>query len=144
MMEFTLESAFWVFNMVSNYAYTRYSVIHPEIREKQTAMEWNFLQETKELDAKAAELAKTDPDGAVAMLTDYSVKAGNETHDEWLAFYQYLFTKYMDGNIKEDRPVPEGYKYVTPKLKQPGYNEDYYRRVAEETGDKLKVTGSSH
>ena len=73
----TFDAAFWVFNLVANYAYTRYNIIHPEIRAKQTEMEWNFLQETKEIDAKAAELVKTDPEGAVAMLTDYSVKAGN-------------------------------------------------------------------
>jgi dipeptidase len=144
MMEFTFESAFWVFNLVSNYAYTRYSVIHPEIREKQTAMEWKFLQETRELDVKAAELAKTDPGAAVAMLTDYSVNAGNLTHSEWLEFYKFLFTKYMDGNIKEAVDVPEGHKYHVPKVEQPGYSEGWKQRVAEDTGDKLKVIGSGH
>ena len=34
MMEFTDQAAFWVFNQVTNFAYTRYNAIHPEIREK--------------------------------------------------------------------------------------------------------------
>ena len=34
---------------------------------------------------------------------------------EWKDLYKFLFTKYVDGNVKEKRPVPAGYKYVTPK-----------------------------
>jgi len=138
-MDFTFDAAFWVFNMVSNFAYTRYDYIHPEIRAEQTKMEWNFLNETKEIDKKALELYKQDPSAVVAMLTKYSDKTGNETVAHWLDFYKYLFTKYMDGNIKEKVEVPEGYKYYVPKLSQPGYEESWYRRVASETGDKLKV-----
>jgi len=144
MMEFTFESAFWVFNMVSNFAYTRYSLIHPEIRARQTEMEWTFQQETREVDTKAAKLVETDPEAAVAMLTEYSVNAGNQTHKEWLEFYQYLFTRYMDGNVKEAVEVPEGYLYHVPKLNQPGYSEQWYKRVVNETGDKFRVIGSGH
>ena len=41
MMEFTNKAAFWVFNQVTNFAYTRYNLIHPEIRAKQVALEKN-------------------------------------------------------------------------------------------------------
>ena len=47
MMEFTTKAAFWVFNQVTNLAYTRYNAIHPEIRKKQKALETqykNFVQ----------------------------------------------------------------------------------------------------
>lgn len=141
MMDFTFESAFWVFNMVSNFAYTRYNIIHPEIRAMQTELEWKYITETNEQAVKYADLASSDPDKAVAILTDYSVKTANQTHDEWLKFYTYLFTKYMDGNIKEAVDVPEGYIYHAPKLKQPGYSEKMYKKIAEDTGDKLKVVG---
>ena len=50
----------------------------------------------------------------------------------------------MDGNIKTDKEIPEGYKYVTPEVKQPGYGEDFYRKVIEETGDQFKVKGAAH
>ena len=50
----------------------------------------------------------------------------------------------MDGNIKTKKEVPDGYIYVNPDLKQPGYSEEKYRQIATQTGDKLKVTGSSH
>jgi hypothetical protein len=52
--------------------------------------------------------------------------------------------KYMDGNIKTKRAVPPGYKYITPEVSQPGYSKEFYKKVAEETGEKLKVKGASH
>ncbi|MBI4647296.1 MAG: C69 family dipeptidase [Bacteroidia bacterium] len=141
MMDFTIDAAFWVFNMVSNFAYTRFNVIWPEIRNKQLELENRFLQETKEIDSKASELYKTNKDEAVKLLTYYSVMEGDKTRDEWFTLYTYLFTKYMDGNIKTRNEPKENYKYVTPEFKQPGYGEEWYRRIAKETGDKFKVIG---
>ncbi len=142
MMEFTFDAAFWVFNLVSNFAYTRYNVIHPEIRAEQTKLEWKFQEETKALDNKALALIENNKDDVVTMLTEYSVNTGNETVKHWLKFYTYLFTKYMDGNVKKKVDVPEGYKYHNPKLKQPGYGEDWYKKIVDETGDHFKMPGA--
>jgi len=79
---------------------------------------------------------------AVAYLTDYSNGVGEKVFKIWKNLYAYLFMKYMDGNVKTKREVPEGYKYVTPNLKQPGYSKEYYRQIATQTGDKLKVIKS--
>ncbi|MCP4551162.1 MAG: dipeptidase, partial [Bacteroidetes bacterium] len=144
MMEWSDNSAFWVFNQVSNLAYTRYSYIHPEIETAQLALETEFIQNTSAIDAGAIELYKTDKESAVAFLTNYSVNQGNRVTHGWKKLYQYLFMRYMDGNIKSKQDVPEGYKYVTPSVSQPGYNEDYYKKVSTETGDKLKVIGGAH
>jgi dipeptidase len=145
MMDFSFDAGFWVFNMVSNFAYTRYNLIHPEIRAEQTSLEWKYLNETKEIDKKTVKLFETDKEAAIDLLTNYSVATGNETVAHWLDFYKYLFTKYMDGNVKEKVDVPEGYKYHVPKLSQPGYEQSFYRRIAEETGDKLKMpSGGGH
>ena len=54
-------------------------------------------------------------------------------------FYQYLFVKYMDGNIKTAREVPEGYKYYAPKVEQPKYSDEFYKAIIDQTGNKLKV-----
>lgn len=143
MMEFSFDAAFWVYNLVSNFAYTRYNIIHPEIRAEQTRLEWQFINDIKEIDQKAADLFTNDKAAAVKMLTYYSVKTGDETTRHWLNFYTYLFTKYMDGNIKEKQEVPENYKYVAPTLKQPGYGDAWYRKIVEETGDHFKMSGSA-
>jgi dipeptidase len=142
MMEFTFDAAFWVFNLVSNFAYTRYNLIHPEIRAEQTKLEWKFLEETKEMDKKALALHKNSNEDAVALLTEYSVNTGNKTVKHWFGFYTYLFTKYMDGNVKTKTGVPDGYIYHVPELQQPGYSEEWYKKIVEETGDHFKMPGA--
>jgi dipeptidase len=136
MMDFTFDSGFWVFNLVSNFAYTRYRDIHPEIRAKQTELENRYVQEVGEVDKKARELLQTDRNAAIAYLTDYSVKTGNETVSAWQELFKYLFTRYMDGNIKERNGDKQN-----PIFHQPGYGEGWYRRIAEDTGDRLKIIG---
>lgn len=134
MMEFSWNAAFWVFNMVSNFAYTRYNVIHPEIAAKQTELELQFISMIQEIDTKAADLFKNQPKEAIELLTNFSVNTGDALVADWKKFYEYLFTRYMDGNIKA--PV-QGEK--NPSVKQPGYGDDWNRRIANDTGDKLKM-----
>jgi dipeptidase len=144
-MTYSDNSAFWVFNQVTNFVYTRTSVMIGDLQAKQKELEQKFFTETAEIDKEAAALFKKSPKKAVAFLTDYSVRSGNNTVQEWRELYKYLFTKYMDGNIKAKREVPEGYKYVTPEVKQPGYPEEWYRRVARDAGEKLKQPkGAGH
>ena len=78
---------------------------------------------------------------AIEFINNYSIDRGNHTVKTWKKLYAHLFTKFMDGNIKEARPVPENYKYVTPSVEQPGYGEEWYKFIIEETGDKFKVKG---
>jgi dipeptidase len=144
MMEFVDDAAFWVFNQISNFAYTRYNIIHPEIHAKQQSQEEEFITMTPTIDEAAANLNKVNPDMAVNFLTNYSSSVANNTVLDWKDFYAYLFTKYMDGNVKEKAEVPEGYKYTNPKLKQPGYGEEWYKVIVDETGDQFKVIGDAH
>jgi dipeptidase len=139
MMEFTNKSAFWVFNQVTNFAYTRYNAIHPEIAKKQKALEKKYLSFTKIIDLAAEGMFKTDEAAAVEFLTDFSCNQGDNLTDEWREFYGYLFAKFMDGNIKEKDGDQQN-----PKMKQPGYSKEYYETIVKTTGDKLKVSGASH
>jgi dipeptidase len=134
MMEFSWNSAFWIFNLVSNFAYTRYNVIHPDIHDKQQSLEKRYISMVSGIDKAAAELYKTDPKQAVELLTDFSVNTGNALVAEWKKFFEYLFLKYMDGNIKTAVPGEKN-----PSVKQPGYGEEWNRRIANDTGDKLKM-----
>lgn len=139
LMTFTNDAAFWVFNQVSNFAYTRYDLIHPEIEKAQKELENKYIAYSKAMDIAAADLYKTNKDLAIEMLTEFSVNQGNNTLKKWQKLYAYLFTKYMDGNVKTKKEIPEGYKYVNPELKQPGYGDDWYRRIIKETGDHFKM-----
>jgi len=136
MMDYREDAAFWVFNQVSNFAYTRYNLMIPEIREKQKKLEHYYISKTSEIDKAAVELNKKDKNLALEYITNFSVNTGNSTVEEWKNLYRYLFAKYLDGNVKEK---VEGRK--NPKLEQPGYNKEWYRILIKETGDKFKIQG---
>ena len=138
-MEYSETAAFWIFNQVTNWAYTKYEYIHPEIAEKQAAYEQGWVDGIAKVDERAAELYQEDPAKAVEYLTRFSTKEAEKLTADWREFYKYLFVKYMDFNIKEAQPTPKSYKYYAPKVQQPKYSEEYYRAIIEQTGDKLKA-----
>ncbi len=138
MMTFSDNAAFWVFNQVTNFAYTRTRLLIGDLQKKQTELEDGYINEIVNIDKSAEALYKKSPSNAVKYLTDYSVKTGNNTVMQWKELYKFLFTKYVDGNIKEKQPVPQGYKYVVPKLSQPGYGDEWNRIIVKNTGDKFR------
>ena len=72
------------------------------------------------------------------------MKTANKTVDRWKELYAHLFTKYMDGNVKKKSEPKDGYKYVNPELEQPGYGEDWYKRIIEDTGEQFLMPGDGH
>ena len=138
-MTFSETAAFWVFNQVTDFAYSRTRLVLEDLQAKQDQLELGYIAAVSEIDKKAVELYNKKPKNAIKYLTVYSVDAGNNTVNEWRGLYRYLFTKYLDGNVKTPVPVPENHKYVNPRVVQPGYGEEWNRRIVKDTGDKLKV-----
>ncbi|MCU0372493.1 MAG: C69 family dipeptidase [Ignavibacteria bacterium] len=138
MMVFSDSSAFWIFNQVSNFAYTRYKDMIQDIQPVQKDLEQGYLSSIADVDAKAKELYEQDPEQAKQFLTEYCLAAGKKTFDTWKKLYGFLFTKYMDGNIKF--PV-DGSR--VPKVSQPGYSQDWYKELVKQTGDRFKVKGDA-
>ncbi len=134
MMEWKDNAAFWVFNQVSNFAYTRYNAMYPEIKKIKDELENKFIAFTPAVDAAAQKLMEKDPQLAIKFLTEYSSNTANNTVERWKELYQHLFMKYMDGNVKWPNPQQRD-----PNIKQPGYGDAWYRLIIKETGDKFKV-----
>lgn len=134
MMEFTNKAAFWVFNQVTNFAYTRYNLIHPEIRAKQVALEKQYVDFVQMIDAGAKEMLAQNKEAAIKFITDFSCRTGNHLVDTWRDFYGYLFCKFMDGNVKTAIPGEKN-----PKVEQPALPEWYLRMIIEQTSKKLEV-----
>jgi len=142
MMEWGKNSAFWIFNQVSNLAYTRYNLIHPYISDYQQKLEKRFMQYTTAIDNKAMDLYNDDEQKAIEFVSDFSVDNANSLVHNWKKFYQFLFMKFVDGNVKPT----DGREFETNgtgvvELEQPGYSEEWYKKLIEETGDKFKVPG---
>jgi len=143
MIEWSDNSAFWTFNQVNNWVYTRYDMIHPEVEKYQHELESRFLRETEIVDARALVLFKESPSACVDFLTDYSEYTGNLLVSKWKTFYQYLFMKYMDGNLKQsaDRNLLDNGngKGIPRRPSHPGYGKDWERLMMQNTGEKYKV-----
>jgi dipeptidase len=143
MISWSETSAFWTFNQVNNWAYTRYNMIHPEIESYQAELEKQFADEIRVTDALASSIYGNDPDKAAGYLTAYSVFTGNKLVSDWKAFYQYLFMKYMDGNLKvsEGRQLLDNGngKNIPKRPSHPGYGKDWERIMIQGTGDRLRV-----
>jgi dipeptidase len=143
MISWSETSAFWTFNQLNNWAYSRYNVIHPEIEAYQAQLEQGFSAEVANTDQQAVEIFSKSAEKACDFLTRYSAYTGNKLVSDWKLFYHYLFMKYMDGNIK----ISEGHqlldngngKNVPKKPLQPGYGKEWERIMIQGTGDKLKV-----
>ncbi|MDD4236490.1 MAG: C69 family dipeptidase [Bacteroidales bacterium] len=144
-MDFTMNSAFWVFNLVSNLAYTRYELMYPEIRELQRELENKFVEEIKLVDAKILNSIENGEENTITnQITKYTNVTAENAVERWKQLWVHLFVKYLDGNIKEPSEAKEGHKYVNPKIEFPGYGEDWYRRIIEDTGDQFKMEGGGH
>jgi dipeptidase len=143
MISWSETSAFWTFNQLNNWSYSRYNLIHPEIEKYQAQLEEQFISGVQVTDLQASQLFKQNPEAATNYLTGYSVFTGNKLAADWKLFYQYLFMKYMDGNIK----ITEGEKLldngngknVPKRVLQPGYGKEWERIMIQGTGERLKV-----
>ncbi len=146
MITWSETSAFWTFNQVNNWAYSRYNLIHPEVEKYQSQLETQFANEVKVTDQQTLELYKQNPESATDYLTSYSGYTGNKLVADWKVFYQYLFMKYVDGNVKNSdsrKLLDNGNGKNIPKMPaQPGYGKEWERIMIQGTGDRLVVPKS--
>lgn len=142
MTEYSPTSAFWLFNRVTNFAYLRYDMMSADILKVVNERENGQLKKVQQIDAKALALYKTNPEAAIRLLTDYSVKTAQEMFDRWVELDRYLLVKYMDGNVKKERDgrfLDNGYGRDIPASPDfPGYNDEWKKAVAGSTGDRLR------
>lgn len=127
--EFTWESAFWVFNFVANYAYTRYSDMIKDIQIVQRQLEGKFLADQPAIEKTAETLYKTSPEKARDYLTDYTLEQAKTTVERWKKLGEFLIFKYLDGNVKNEYNKPT----------HPGYSDTWKKNVVTDAGNTLKM-----
>ena len=143
MLTYSETAAFWLFNQVSNFAYTRYKDMIVDIQKVQKELEGNFIAQVESLSEKFAAEYKKNSENGIAAINDYSNKSASEMFNRWRQLYQYLLVKYIDGNIKKEKDGKFLYNGTEkPQAEfplQPQYPEWYYRMIIEDAGDNLKV-----
>jgi dipeptidase len=127
--KFSWDSAWWVFNFVANWAYSRYSDMIVDIQVVQNELEAKFLADQPEVDKAALKLLETGQIPARAFLTEYSGSQGELTVARWRKLGEFLIWKYLDGNVRD----------AIGGVTHPTYPDDWYRKIVRERGEEIKV-----
>jgi dipeptidase len=141
-INFSFNSAFWVFNLVSNLVYTRYNTIYPEVLQTILNTEDTYRQSAGQIEKMYLKMiagGKANKGQAIAMLTNYSVSTFDALTQNWLQYFTYLFVKYCDGNIKTNNAENPW----VPNIAQPGYGQDWYDLIVYQTGTHYLETSAA-
>ena len=140
MNELSWDSNFWVNNYVANQAYNRYSQMIPDIRKVQSQLENGALEATEQFEAIAATLTPQEIAEHSQEIADYWAEKATK---DYKTLGDFLLVKFMDGNIKnqnEDGSFKRNEYGLPANPKYGGYDDErYFRAIANETGDRLKV-----
>lgn len=129
--QFDWNSGWWVFNLVSNLTYDRYSRIIPDVQKVQKEKESEFLALQPAVDMAAAKLAESNETLFRKYITDYSVNTAVELFNDWKELCTFIITKHNDGYVYGFKP-PERAKGVN-------YPGEWLERVVAEEGDALRI-----
>jgi len=127
--KFSWDSAFWVFNFVSNFAYNRYSEMIVDIQIEQRKLEGMFFEKMDSVDQKALTLYQKAPELAREYLTEYSCAQGEMVVKKWKKLGEFLMWKYLDGNLRDEHG----------HVKHPGYPKQWYKKIVDEKGDFFEI-----
>ena len=100
MYNYSPTSAWWTYNIVANWAYTKYSAMMPDIKKVQAAWEDKFNAQVEAVDAQVADMDATK---ATEFLTKYSCAQAQESTAAWKDLGIYLFVKYLDGQERKEK-----------------------------------------
>ena len=124
--KFSWDSAYWVFNFVSNLANLRYADMIKDIQQVQQSLETHMTSQQDSIEAKALKLEAIQQK---AFLTAYSNSQTDTVHQKWLQLGQDLLTKYNDGYVKDANGNPQ----ETP------YPSNYYKGVYRQAKERYAI-----
>lgn len=131
LLEYSPTSAFWIYNQVSNFAYSKYRYIIKDIQKVQKHWEDNFNTLVPAMDKAAL----TMPEEACRnFLTNFSNTQAENSTTAWKKMGEYLMVKYLDGVIKKEangKFIQNGLK-IPPGVINVGYPSDYLRSIVKE------------
>lgn len=133
-------SNFWVNNYVANQAYNRYSQMIPDIRRVQKELEDSIKVDVAVVEEQVRAFDREDALEILQFLADHWSDNVTRRYKE---LGDFLFVKYMDGNIKkqnEDGSFKRTEEGIPAYPGFGGYDDPrYFENIVKETGDHLKV-----
>lgn len=140
-VEFSWKSSFWVFNWVSNMIYPKYSMVIDDMRAVQGELENRIYEQSLELEAEAMLAIKESSKYAVKMLTEFTCNSAEQALAEWKKFGEKVIVKYNDFVVKKEvnGRVQRSNTGLVGEITRPGYPKEFWKKVAEETGDRYLI-----
>lgn len=137
LLEYSPTSAFWTYNVVANFAYSRYSLMMPDIKKVQQHWENDFNTLVPIVDKVAASLSEKD---ARNYLTNFSISQAEQSTQAWKKLGEYLLVKYLDGTVKKEdkNGFVQNEAKIPSGIMRPGYPEEFLREVVKRN-ENLKV-----
>ncbi len=123
---FDLKSAAWIFNLVANIAYQKYSHVIKDIQAEQTRLENKYIAYQPAIEKAAQDLLKTNRELAIEYLTEYSNSQSQNTMEHWTNLWEELVMKYNDGYINDIT------KNNGRKPGSSGYGNDFFKQAVKE------------
>lgn len=124
-IEFSWESAFWVFSLLNNFSYDIFNVVIDDIKEVQQELENRTLAIIPAIDKAAANLYKANPQLIEDYLTNFAVNNAENVTQRWRELASYIFVKYNDRYIRKEMRIDSWPTGI-------GYPDDFNRRAVEE------------
>ena len=121
---FSWDSAWWVFNVVSNLTYDRWSRILPDVQKAQREQESKLLKMQPVIDQTAAALDAQDGKLAREFLTNYSVSTAESVFRRWRDLCGFILTKHNDGYVN---------------AQEAGYSKEWLKKVVTESPGKFEL-----
>ena len=137
MVQYSATSAFWLFNRVTNFVYSRYKDMIVDLQKVQNRLESGYIADVRKNDDR---FAKAGENELTALLNDFSNRQARKMMEEWNKLDQYLLVKYIDGNVKKE----EGGRFKTTQYggsempNQPEYPKWFYRQIVKDHGTVIE------
>ena len=92
--KFNWDSAYWIFNLLGNWARLHYTHMIKEIKKVQQSLEGAELRRLEGIDEEAWSLYKENPDSAIEFLNIYCAENVNEILRRWRELTSHLIVWY--------------------------------------------------
>lgn len=140
---FSMQSAYWLCNTISNIVYNRWSVMIDDLQKAQTELDDRFEAEQAAIEQKVLEMGQNE---RREFLTAKTGEYCDQMMDRWTNLFGYLAIKYNDFMIRRELEygvfdATSDEKCRTTRYTYPQYFLD---AVAHETGQRYVRTAATH
>lgn len=124
-IEFSWESAFWVFSTVNNISYGMYNLVIDDILKVQRQLEDRVFAMVPAIDKAAEVLHETNKLVMEEYLTSFSADNAEQVAEQWRELAKHLLVKYNDRYVREEIRIDSWPKGI-------GYPQEFLQKAIEE------------